>query len=250
MNKLVKHNLVRGLPTKSFDNDHTCTASLKGKQHKASCKSKTKDETSDILKKFITKIENLKDLKVKIIRCDNGEEFRNKEINDFCSQKGIKREFSNARTPQQNGVAERRNRTSIEAARTMLADAKLPVTFWTEAVNTALKKDVSSLRYIALHNWAHDALLESSSSKPHDESSTKVPEGSRNPNSTVSSSNPPANQIETLTVESSIPTVSSPVPTACLNDSLEPSSKVRLISKRVANQEETPSLDNILSLTN
>nr|GFD06770.1 putative ribonuclease H-like domain-containing protein [Tanacetum cinerariifolium] len=97
---------------------------------------KSKDETSGILKKFITEIENLKDLKVKIIRCDNGGEFRNKEMNDFCSQKGIKREFSNARTPQQNGVAERRNRSLIEAARTMLADAKLPVTFWAEAVNT------------------------------------------------------------------------------------------------------------------
>nr|GEY70691.1 putative reverse transcriptase domain-containing protein [Tanacetum cinerariifolium] len=93
--------------------------------------------TSDILKKFIIEIENLKDLKVKIIRCDNGGEFRNKEMNDFCSQKGIKREFSNARTPQQNGVAERRNRTLIEAARTMLADAKLPVTFWAEVVNIA-----------------------------------------------------------------------------------------------------------------
>nr|GFC82285.1 ribonuclease H-like domain-containing protein [Tanacetum cinerariifolium] len=58
-------------------------------------------------------------------------------MNDFCSQKGIKREFSNARTLQQNGVVERRNRTLIEAARTMLADAKLPVTFWAEAVNTA-----------------------------------------------------------------------------------------------------------------
>nr|GFA66860.1 ribonuclease H-like domain-containing protein [Tanacetum cinerariifolium] len=56
--------------------------------------------------------------------------------------------------------------------------------------------------------------------------------------------------METLTVESSIPTVSSPVPTACSNDSPEPSSKARLISKRVANQEETPSLDNILSLKN
>nr|GFB89646.1 retrovirus-related Pol polyprotein from transposon TNT 1-94 [Tanacetum cinerariifolium] len=96
-----------------------------------------KDETSGILKKFITEIENLKDLKVKIIRCDNGGEFRNKEMNDFCSQKGIKREFSNARTPQQNGVAERRNRTLIEAARTTFADAKFPVTFWAEAVNTA-----------------------------------------------------------------------------------------------------------------
>nr|GFC77587.1 hypothetical protein [Tanacetum cinerariifolium]GFD21826.1 hypothetical protein [Tanacetum cinerariifolium] len=60
----------------------------------------------------------------------------------------------------------------------------------------------------------------------------------------------PADQIETLTVESPIPTVSLPVPTACLNDSPEPSSEARLISKRVANQEETPSLDNILSLTN
>nr|GFA24136.1 ribonuclease H-like domain-containing protein [Tanacetum cinerariifolium] len=67
MNKLVRHNLVRGLPTKSFENDHTYTACLKGKQHKASCKSKSKDETSDILKKFITKIENLRDLMVKII---------------------------------------------------------------------------------------------------------------------------------------------------------------------------------------
>nr|GEV93462.1 hypothetical protein [Tanacetum cinerariifolium] len=98
---------------------------------------RTKDETSSILRKFITKIENLKDLRVKIIRCDNGGEFRNKELNNFCSQKGIKREFSNAKTPQQNGVAERRNRSLIEAARTMLADAKLPVIFWAEAVNTA-----------------------------------------------------------------------------------------------------------------
>nr|GFB54428.1 retrotransposon protein, putative, unclassified [Tanacetum cinerariifolium] len=56
--------------------------------------------------------------------------------------------------------------------------------------------------------------------------------------------------METLTVASPNPTVSSPVPTACLNDSPEPSSEARLISKRVANQEETPSLDNILLLTN
>ncbi|GJV16742.1 putative ribonuclease H-like domain-containing protein [Tanacetum coccineum] len=58
-------------------------------------------------------------------------------MNQFCEMKGIKREFSVARTPQQNGVAERRNRTLIEAARTMLVDSKLPTTFWAEAVNTA-----------------------------------------------------------------------------------------------------------------
>nr|GEY35337.1 putative ribonuclease H-like domain-containing protein [Tanacetum cinerariifolium] len=92
MNKLVRHNLVRGLPTKCFENDHTCTAFLKGKQHKASCKSKlvnsvtkplhtlhmdlfgpTSDKTSGILKKFITEIENLKDLKVKISGVTIGE---------------------------------------------------------------------------------------------------------------------------------------------------------------------------------
>ncbi|GJT66955.1 putative ribonuclease H-like domain-containing protein [Tanacetum coccineum] len=58
-------------------------------------------------------------------------------MSEFCKQKGIKREFSVARTPQKNGVTERRNRTLIEAARTMLADSKLPTTFWTEAINTA-----------------------------------------------------------------------------------------------------------------
>ncbi|GKC81271.1 putative ribonuclease H-like domain-containing protein [Tanacetum coccineum] len=97
----------------------------------------TKDETSEILKTFITGIENLINLKVKVIRCDNGTEFKNKVMNQFCEMKGIKREFSVARTPQQNGVAERKNRTLIEAARTMLADSKLPTTFWAEAVNTA-----------------------------------------------------------------------------------------------------------------
>ncbi|GJV94715.1 putative ribonuclease H-like domain-containing protein [Tanacetum coccineum] len=56
---------------------------------------------------------------------------------EFCGEKGIKQEFSNARTPQQNGVAERMNRTLIEAARSMLADSHLPTTFWAEAVNTA-----------------------------------------------------------------------------------------------------------------
>ncbi|GKA03779.1 ribonuclease H-like domain-containing protein, partial [Tanacetum coccineum] len=97
----------------------------------------TKDETSGILKSFITGVENLIDQRVKVIRCDNETEFKNKEMNQFCERKGIKREFSIARTPQQNGVAKRKNRTLIEAARTMLADSKLPTTFWAEAVNTA-----------------------------------------------------------------------------------------------------------------
>nr|GEV90376.1 putative ribonuclease H-like domain-containing protein [Tanacetum cinerariifolium] len=82
-------------------------------------------------------IENLVDKKVKVIRCDNEIEFKNSVMNDFCAMKGIRREFSIARTPWQNGVVERRNKTLIEVARTMLADSKLPIIFWAEAVNTA-----------------------------------------------------------------------------------------------------------------
>nr|GFD31886.1 hypothetical protein [Tanacetum cinerariifolium] len=119
-----------------------------------------------------------------------------------------------------------------------------------DAANQEVRKNESSLRYVLLLNWAHDALLETNSSKPYKESSTQVPEGSGNPNPTASTFNPSAKQIETLTVESPIPTVSSLVPTACLNDSSKTSSEARLVSKRVANQEETPSLDYILSLTN
>ncbi|GKE86285.1 putative ribonuclease H-like domain-containing protein [Tanacetum coccineum] len=97
-----------------------------------------KDKTSGILKTFITGIENQINHRVKIIRCDNGTEFKNSEMNQFCEMKGIKREFSVARTPKQNGVAKRKNRTLIEATRTMLADLLLLATFWVEAINTAL----------------------------------------------------------------------------------------------------------------
>nr|GEU49884.1 retrovirus-related Pol polyprotein from transposon TNT 1-94 [Tanacetum cinerariifolium] len=96
----------------------------------------TKDETSPILKTFITGLENQLSLKVKVIRSDNGTEFKNSDLNQFCELKGIKIEFSVLRTPQQNGIAERKNKTLIEAARTMLADSLLPIPFWAEAVNT------------------------------------------------------------------------------------------------------------------
>nr|GEX63055.1 putative ribonuclease H-like domain-containing protein [Tanacetum cinerariifolium] len=110
--------------------------SLKDEKSQGKLQSKL-DETSAILKTFITGIENLVDHKVKVIRCDNGTEFKNKEMNQFCKIKGIMRQYSVARTPQQNRVAKKRNRTLIEAARTMLVDSKLPTTFWAEVVNTA-----------------------------------------------------------------------------------------------------------------
>ncbi|GJV70143.1 putative RNA-directed DNA polymerase [Tanacetum coccineum] len=185
INKLVKGNLVRGLPSKTFKLDHSCLACRKGKQHRASCKKievrtvreplellhmdlfgpvsvesvnrkkyclvvtddcskfswvfflAYKDETYDMLHDLIVGLENKLRHKVKTIRCDHGTEFKNQLMNEFCAKKGIKREYSIARTPQQNGVAERKNRTLIEAARTMLADSLLPIQFWAEAVNTA-----------------------------------------------------------------------------------------------------------------
>nr|GEV03035.1 hypothetical protein [Tanacetum cinerariifolium] len=144
INRLVKGNLVKGQPPKLFKNDHTCVACCKGKQHKASYKAinavfflEHKDETYPILKDFINLVENQLNKKVKAIRCDNGIEFKNAHMIELCGSKGIKREYSNARTPQQNRVAERKNRTLIEAARTMLADSKLPTMFWTKAVRTA-----------------------------------------------------------------------------------------------------------------
>nr|GEV68719.1 hypothetical protein [Tanacetum cinerariifolium] len=149
MNNLVRNNLVKGLPSKCFENDHTCVACLKRKQHKASCKTKLVNSVSKPLHTMHmdlfgpTSISSLNHKWYCLVvtydfsRCDNEGEFKNKEMNEFYTKKGIRREFSNARTPQQNRVAKRRNRTLIEAARTMLADAKLPVTFWAKVVNTA-----------------------------------------------------------------------------------------------------------------
>nr|GEY36727.1 putative ribonuclease H-like domain-containing protein [Tanacetum cinerariifolium] len=83
---------------------------------------------------FITGLENQLSLKVKLIRSDNGTEFKNNDLNQFYGMKGIKREFSVPRTPQQNGIAERKNRTLIEAARTLLADLLLPIPFGTPSI--------------------------------------------------------------------------------------------------------------------
>nr|GEY81486.1 putative ribonuclease H-like domain-containing protein [Tanacetum cinerariifolium] len=120
INKFVKGNLVRGLPSKVFTNDNSCVACKKGKQHRASCKSKTVSSADQPLFRlymdlfgptFVKSLKNLLSLKVKIIRCDNETEFKNSDLTQFCGLKGIKREFSVPRTPQQNGIAERKNRT-------------------------------------------------------------------------------------------------------------------------------------------
>ncbi|GJX68972.1 putative ribonuclease H-like domain-containing protein [Tanacetum coccineum] len=167
MNKLVKGNLIRCLPSKPFENDQTYVACQKEKQHKDFCKSKIENSINlplhllhmdlfcptfvkSLMKKmyFLVVTDDYsrftcvfflatKDETSGILKCDNGNELKNKEMNQFCEMKGILRQCSIARTPQQNGVAERRSRTLIKAARTMLADSKLPTILWAEAVNIA-----------------------------------------------------------------------------------------------------------------
>ena len=96
-----------------------------------------KSQAAETIMSFVRNIENQNDVKVKQIRTDNGTEFKNQDLECFCDEKGISQNFTSPYTPEQNGVAERRNRTLIEAARTMLNGSVLSKHFWTEAVKTA-----------------------------------------------------------------------------------------------------------------
>jgi hypothetical protein len=95
-----------------------------------------KSQTQETLKRFLRRAQNEFGLRIKKIRSDNGTEFKNSQIEGFLEEEGIKHEFSSPYTPQQNGVVERKNRTILDMARTMLDEYKTPDRFWTEAINT------------------------------------------------------------------------------------------------------------------
>nr|GFB75684.1 retrovirus-related Pol polyprotein from transposon TNT 1-94 [Tanacetum cinerariifolium] len=203
MNRLVRHNLVRGLPSKCFENDHTCVSCLKGKQHKASWKFDTKEDEGY----FIGYSMSSKAFRVFNKRTKRVEE--NLHV-DFLENKAIEKGAS----PN-----------------------------WLFNIDSL----TNSMNYVPVVVAAH---LESTTSNAQDACNADAPGSSGNSNPTTTLTNPPADHIETLAVETPILTVSLPVPTACLNDSPEPSSDTRLVSKRVTSQDDTPSLDNILTLTN
>jgi hypothetical protein len=96
-----------------------------------------KSQTQETLKGFLRWAQNEFGLRIKKIRSDNGTEFKNSQIEGFLEDEGIKHEFSSPYTPQQNGVVERKNRTLLDMARTMLDEYKTPDRFWAEAINTA-----------------------------------------------------------------------------------------------------------------
>lgn len=90
------------------------------------------------LKNLIILKENQSGQKLKAIRSDNGREFTGKELGEWLKKKGIKHEFSPARTPQCNGIAERANKSIIEITRAIMADSKMPMDFWAEATCMAM----------------------------------------------------------------------------------------------------------------
>jgi hypothetical protein len=96
-----------------------------------------KSQTQETLKGFLIRTQNEFGLRIKKIRSDNGTEFKNSQIEGFLEDEGIKHEFSSLYTPQQNGVVERKNRTLLDMARTMLDEYKISDRFWMEAINTA-----------------------------------------------------------------------------------------------------------------
>ncbi|GKE24212.1 retrovirus-related pol polyprotein from transposon TNT 1-94 [Tanacetum coccineum] len=143
INDLTKLDLVDGIPKFKYGKDHLCFSCERGKSKKASHPPKlvpmddysrytwvyflhSKDETTEIIKKFIAQAQLNNKAKVCKIRTNNGSEFKNTTLKAHYEKLGIMQQFSKARTPQQNGVVKRRNRTLVEAARTMLIFSRLP----------------------------------------------------------------------------------------------------------------------------
>ncbi|GJS69557.1 retrovirus-related pol polyprotein from transposon TNT 1-94 [Tanacetum coccineum] len=98
---------------------------------------RTKDEAPDMIIDFVNQVQRNLKASILTIRTDNGTEFKNEKLRAFYAKLGIVHKTSIARTPQQNGVVERRNRTLVEAARTMLIFSKAPEFLWAEAIATA-----------------------------------------------------------------------------------------------------------------
>uniref|UniRef100_W8AQ86 Retrovirus-related Pol polyprotein from transposon TNT 1-94 n=1 Tax=Ceratitis capitata TaxID=7213 RepID=W8AQ86_CERCA len=99
---------------------------------------KRKSEALNMFKLFTASAEKQTGRKIKSVRSDNGREFVNSEFEKYLSERGIRHQTTVAYSPQQNGVAERANRTIVEMARCMINESKLPQTMWAEAVSTAV----------------------------------------------------------------------------------------------------------------
>ncbi|GJS72394.1 retrovirus-related pol polyprotein from transposon TNT 1-94 [Tanacetum coccineum] len=133
INLLSKKDVVTGLPKLKYVKDQLCSSCEMSKAKS----SHGLDETPKVLKDFLTMIQRNLQAQVITVRTDRGTEFLNKTLHAYFKEEGIEHQTSTPRTPEQNGIVERRNRTLVEAARTMLSASKLPLSFWAEAVATA-----------------------------------------------------------------------------------------------------------------
>ncbi|KAI3758473.1 hypothetical protein L6452_06036 [Arctium lappa] len=128
LDKLVKLNLVKELPSLKFNKDHLCSACEMGKMKRSSHKTKSENNCPRPL--HMLHVDLCGPISVQSLA-------EMPKINSYLSEEGITPNFSAARTPQQNGVVERKNRTLVEAARTMFAESDLSTNFWAEVVATA-----------------------------------------------------------------------------------------------------------------
>ncbi|GJZ08854.1 retrovirus-related pol polyprotein from transposon TNT 1-94 [Tanacetum coccineum] len=131
INLLLKNDIMIGLPKLKFVKDHLCSSCELGKAKHKSFKTKTTPSSKRRLQ--ILHMDLCGPMRVESF---NGTEFLNKTLHAYFAQEGIEHQTSIARTPKQNGIVERRNRTLVEAARTMLSAAKVPLFFWAEAIAT------------------------------------------------------------------------------------------------------------------
>nr|GFA37652.1 retrovirus-related Pol polyprotein from transposon TNT 1-94 [Tanacetum cinerariifolium] len=150
---LARNDLVAGLPKFKYHKEHLCPSSEQGKSKRASHPPKpisnsrqrlhllhmdlSKDKAQKVIITFLKRITVLLQSPVIIIRTDNGTEFKNHVLKEYFNTVGISHQLSFVQTPQQNGVVERRNRTLVEAARTMLIFSRAPLFLWAEAIATA-----------------------------------------------------------------------------------------------------------------
>ncbi|KAI3665587.1 hypothetical protein L6452_44214 [Arctium lappa] len=119
---------------------------------------RSKDETPEVLISFLKTTQVKLQRQVKFLRTDNGTEFKNKIVDEYLDSVGISHQYSAVRTPQQNGVVERRNRTLVEAARTMLSQSDLPLFLWAEAVSTACHTQNRSMIHLRFHKTPYELI--------------------------------------------------------------------------------------------
>ncbi|GKE21202.1 putative ribonuclease H-like domain-containing protein [Tanacetum coccineum] len=143
INDLARNDLVTSLPKFKYHKEHLCPSCEQGKSKRASHppkpvqNSKLKDEAPEEIKTFLKNITVLLQALVIIVRTDNGTKFKNQVLQEYFNSVSISHQASFVRTLQQNGVVERRNRTLVEAARTMLIFSRAPLFLWPEAIATA-----------------------------------------------------------------------------------------------------------------